>query len=283
MKQDADIEAQYNALAGRPDYGLAVLPDWTRRSAAYRAAAPCSLDVVYGPGPRERLDVFPAAGASRRPTLVYFHGGYWQRGDKSLYSFIAEPFVKNGVSVVIVNYDLCPAVSLSHITARARGALAWIWRHAGRLGLSAGQLFVMGHSAGGHLAAMIMAADWPAIGSGLPQDLVKGGIPISGVYELAPLRRTSINDALQMDGTEARELSPVNHPPHPLAPQLVVCGGAESAEFHRQADLYSRRYSTSERPIERHTVPGCDHFDILNELARESSAFFGKALRLAGA
>jgi arylformamidase len=275
----AEMEPQYNLRARRPDYDVNVVPDWIQRSAAYRESARCQLDLAYGPGPRERLDFFPAADADS-PILAYFHGGYWQRGDKSVYAFLAEPFVKNGVSVALVNYDLCPSVRISQISPQARRAMAWLWRNAKDLGGSPDRLYVMGHSAGGHITGMIMATDWPSIGADLPRDMLKGGIPVSGLFDLEPLRFSSINDGVRMDEAEARAESPMNHPPATDAPQLVVCGGAETEEFHRQSDMYVQAFATARRPMERYTVPDCDHFDELNELARESSAFFQKSLRI---
>jgi arylformamidase len=277
---DAELEAQYNLRALRPDYDDKVVPDWLQRSAAYRESAPCKLDLAYGPGARERLDFFPAADAANSPILVYFHGGYWQRGDKSVYSFLAAPFVKHGVSVALVNYDLCPSVRISQITPQAQRALAWIWRNTAQLGGSRDKLYVMGHSAGGHITGMMMGTDWPAIGKDLPRDMLKGGIPVSGLFELEPLRPTSINDGVRMDAAEADSESPMNHPPVTDAPQLVVCGGAETPEFHRQSDIYVEAFTTSKRSLERYSVPNCDHFDELNALADENSVFFQKSLHL---
>jgi arylformamidase len=275
----AEMDPQYNLRARRPDYDTKVVPDWMQRSEAYRAAAACQLDLAYGPGARERIDFFPAA-AKGGPILVYFHGGYWQRGDKSVYSFLAEPFVKNGVSVALVNYDLCPTVRIAEISPQTRRAMAWIWRHAAELGGSRDKLYVMGHSAGGHITGMMMATDWPAFGADLPRDMVKGGIPVSGLFDLEPLRFSSINDGVRMDEAEAAAESPMNHPPATNAPQLVVCGGAETEEFHRQSDIYVAAFATSSRPVERYSVPDCDHFDELNELAKQDSVFFQKSLQL---
>ncbi|MGB6055228.1 MAG: alpha/beta hydrolase [Burkholderiaceae bacterium] len=274
-----EMEPQYNLRARRPDYDVKVVPDWIRRSEEYRAANPCQLDLAYGSGAREKLDFFPAAGQNS-PILAYFHGGYWQRGDKSVYSFLAAPFVKNGVSVAMINYDLCPSVRISQISIQARAALAWLWRNAAGLGGSPDQLYVMGHSAGGHITGMMMATDWPALGADLPRDMLKGGIPVSGLFDLQPLRFSSINDGVRMDEAEATAESPMNHAPATDAPQLVVCGGAETEEFHRQSDIYVAAFTTPARRIERYSVPDCDHFDELNALAREDSAFFEKSLRL---
>ncbi|MBZ9772245.1 alpha/beta hydrolase [Mesorhizobium sp. CO1-1-8] len=276
-----ELEKQYNIRLARPDLDSAVIPDWTRRSAEFRARAKGSIDLAYGERPRERLDFFPAG--DNDPVLVFFHGGYWQRFDKSVFSFIAAPFVQNGVSVAVVNYDLCPSVRMSDIPPQTRRAVGWIWRNAAELGFSRERVFVSGNSAGGHITAMVMATHWrEEAGGGLPADLVKGGIPISGLFELEPLRHTSINKGLGMDASEAASQSPINVPPATDAPQLVVCGADESAEFHRQSDRYAHIFTTPARRMERYTVPGRDHLTVADELADESTVLFEKALKLVG-
>ncbi len=274
-----EIEVEYNVRLGRPDYETTVMPDWRDRSAAARARLAGRLDLAYGPSDRQRIDLF-GTGAGPAPTLIYLHGGYWQRGDKALYSFLAEPFVRQGIAVAVVGYDLCPAVSITRITEEVRDAIIWLWREAGDLGLDQARIAVMGHSAGGHLTGMVMGTDWTALAPDLPLDLVKAGIPISPLNELEPLRFTSINDQVAMDAAEARAQSPMNHPPLTDAPQLVITGGTESAEFQRQADIYAAAFGTASRDIARHIVPGCDHFDEINALADDKNEAFGKVITL---
>ncbi|HZW23341.1 alpha/beta hydrolase [Noviherbaspirillum sp.] len=271
-----ELERQYNVRLARPDFESVVIPGWTARSAGFRAGTNAKLDLAYGAQARERLDVFSAGGAAAAPAIVFFHGGYWQRFDKSVFSFIAEPFVRRGVSVVLPNYALCPTVRIGKIPEQARRAVAWVWRNASELGIDRNRIFVMGHSAGGHITAMLMATRWAAVAPALPSDLVKGGIPISGLFELEPLRHTSINRGLGLDEEEAANQSPMNHEPATCAPQLVVCGGKESAEFHRQSDVYVQAFATKERRIERFTVPWRDHMDVLDDLSDENAAFFQK-------
>ena len=273
----AELEAQYNLRARRPDFD-AVVARWMERCRAYRETSDVALDLAYGPGGREKLDLF--RGRPGGPLLVYIHGGYWQRGDKTMYSFIAEPFQAAGVSVAVLNYDLTPSVRLGAIAPQIRRAVAWLWHNAADLQVDREAITVMGHSAGGHLTAMMMATDWSALDPTLPLSLVKAGVPISGIFELEPLIHTSINAGPQMDLKEARRESPLFLPPVTDAPQLVVDGGAETDEFHRQSDLYCETFRTERRRMERYMVPGADHFDELERLAEADSVFFRRSLAL---
>jgi arylformamidase len=274
----AEFDAEYNLRAGRPDYEVTVIPGWIENSEKARDNLDCSLDIRYGTGDRQKLDVFrcddPAA-----PTLVYFHGGYWQRGDKSIYSFIAAPFVQVGISVIVVGYDLCPDVTITRISEEAREAMAYIWAHGEALGINRDRITVMGHSAGGHITQMMMATDWSAFGDGLPADLIKAGMPVSPLSYLEPVRLTeALNAGIRMDAAEAEAESPMtNHPPATDAPQLVVVGGAETSEFHRQARMYAEAYQTETRDIGLYIVPDVDHFDALNVLVDPNSPFFKKS------
>lgn len=276
-----ELDAQYNLRAGRPDYEVTVIPDWNKRSETVRKQMTCTLDVRYGNGEKQKLDVF-TCGDATAPTLVYFHGGYWQRGDKSIYSFLAKPYVAAGVNVVVAGYDLCPAVSITRISEEAREAMVYIWRNAVEIGVNRDRLTVMGHSAGGHITQMMMATNWSAIADDLPRDLVHAGIPVSPLSLLEPVRLTlKLNEGIRMDVAEAAAESPMlNHPPITNAPQLVVVGGAETEEFHRQAKMYLDAFATGERAMELYIVPGVDHFDELNVLADPDSAFFLKTIRI---
>ena len=275
----ATLEAQYNLRARRGDDFDALVERWFARSAQHRDDSGASTNLAYGDAPREKLDFFPGRNPTG-PLLVYIHGGYWQRGDKDMYSFVTEGFVKHSVACAVLNYDLTPAVRMGHIPPQIRKAIAWLWHNASELGYSQDKIFVMGHSAGGHLTAMMMATDWPSVDAALPGDLVRGGIPISGLFELEPLVHTTINDGPQMDIEEARGLSPTFIPPCTDAPQLVVVGGGETEEFFRQADDYAAKFQTERRHIERYDVPDMDHFDELERLAEDESVFFQKCMAL---
>lgn len=276
-----DFEAQYNLREGRPDYEVTVIPEWQSRSEAARAATPCSLDIRYGEGEKQKLDVW-SCGDADAPTLVYIHGGYWQRGDKSIYGFLAPPFVAGNVNVVVIGYDLCPAVTITRIAEEIREGLGWLWHRAGALGLNRERLTVMGHSAGGHLTEMMMGTDWPARDAAFPRDMIKAGIPVSPLSLLEPVRLTrGLNAGIRMDEAEAEAQSPMlHHPPLTDAPQMVVVGGAETDEFHRQARMYVDAFGSDMRPVDLYVVPGVDHFDELNVLADPSSDFFRRTLAM---
>lgn len=278
---DEEFEQQYNLRLGRPDYEQTVIPGWLKESESARENLNCKIDIRYGDGEKQKLDVF-SCGSSNAATLLYFHGGYWQRGDKSIYSFIATPFVAAGINVIVVGYDLCPDVTLTKISEESREAVAYVYLHAAELGLNKDRITVMGHSAGGHITQMMMATDWQAYNSKLPVNLIKAGIPVSPLSLLEPVRRTKgLNTGIRMDEAEAKSQSPMlNHQPVTNAPQLVVVGGAETDEFHRQSKMYYEAFKTSERAMELYHVPDVDHFDELNVLVDSESPFFKKSLAL---
>ncbi|MDJ0778809.1 MAG: alpha/beta hydrolase [Gammaproteobacteria bacterium] len=269
---DPELEAQYNNVARRPDVGD-VLQDWIERSADCRAHADAALDQVYGEHERERIDLF-RSGRSDAPLLVYIHGGYWQRGDKSMYSFVAQAFNAAGIDVAVVGYPLCPEVSMSALTDSIRRALAWLYRSAGQLGINRQRINLSGHSAGGHLTAMGLVTDWPLLAGDLPADLLKSGIALSGLFRLQPLLPTSISAALHLTEAEITQLSPVLAPAPATTPTLVVVGGAESEQFFVQADELVRAWSNDMQQIERYDEPGVDHFDLVNRLADPGSELF---------
>lgn len=275
-----ELEQQYNLRSGRPDYEVTVIPDWATRSEQARRQLSGHLDVRYGNGEKQLLDLF-TAGDRAAPLLVYFHGGYWQRGDKSIYSFLALPFTERGVNVAVIGYDLCPSITITQISEEAREALAYLWRNAGDLGISRERITIMGHSAGGHITEMMMGTDWTAFGADLPGAMIQSGIPISPLSLLEPVRLTSLNDNVHMDAKEAADQSPMlNHAPVTTAPQLLVVGGKETAEFHRQAHMYRDKFTTAKRKIDLYIVPDVDHFDELNILANPDSDFLKRTMAM---
>ncbi len=265
--RDEALEVQYNNQRRVPEFPR-IAEDWMRRSAALREAARCDLDVSCGPGPRDRLDLYHAEG-SAPPLLVYVHGGYWQRGDKSMYGFIARGPLARGFSVAVINYDLCPQVALGQIPPQVARTLAWLLRPDadGPCRHDAQRVFLAGHSAGGHLTAAMLTTDFSRLDATLPPCPLAGAMAISGVFELAPLVPTSINDALGLDRTTAERDSPAWRTPVPGAcPLVAAVGGDESEEFLRQSRDLAARWAgaTSTRVL----VPARrNHFTVLECLA----------------
>jgi len=274
--EDAWFEAQYNARAAVPDFPAI----FARTEAASRRARldmPCYLDVAYGDGNDETLDVFPSAGASRG-VLSFIHGGYWRSRDKADFSLLARAYCPSGITVVIPNYALCPTVTVEHIIRQMLKAHAWIFHHVGEYGGNADHLVVSGHSAGAHLAAMMAACDWNRYQRGLPADLVKGALAVSGLYDLVPLRRTSMNADLRLDENAARVASPVTYYPSRAVPVITAVGADESAEFRRQSQLLPNHWPHCAPPTI--VVPGANHFTIVERLAERRGVLFDALLGL---
>ena len=253
---------------------------WQQGSADARAKLNCTLDLRYGSAPGETIDLFPARKGDGS-CLVFIHGGYWRSLDKSDFSFIAPAWVEAGVSVAVVNYDLCPKVTIETIVRQMLNAARWLWLRGGDYGIDGRRLYVSGHSAGGHLTAMLMAALWPIFDQRLPADLFKGGLPISGIYDLRPLVQAPwLNADLRLDEPKALKLSPAYLPPTSRAPLMTCVGGDESSEFLRQNALLGARW----RKVLAGDIamPGKNHFSVVDGLADPASPLFAGARRLMG-
>lgn len=272
-------DAQYHTRAAIPEHP-AILRAWSDRSAAARAALPMRGDLAYGDGAGETLDLFPAA-RDGAPLLIYIHGGYWRALDKRDQSFVAPPFVAAGASVILPNHALAPAVSVEHIVRQMLRLLAWVWRQADALGIDRRRIAVAGHSAGGHLATMLLACRWCEVAPDLPERPLRGALSISGLYDLDPLRHAPfLAPDLHLTASGARRLSPVHIAP-PAGPLFTVVGGDESASFHRQQQAIRRAWGSAVVPV-CETVPGRHHMDVLHELAEPGSRVFRLACELLG-
>ena len=269
---DPAAEREYNLRLRHPERE-AVYRGFSERSAAYRAASPCRIDLRYGAGPRCTLDWFPAAGGAVRPPLLSFiHGGYWRALDKSIFGFIAAPFNAAGIAVAMIGYDLAPAVTVTQIGAEVRAAHAWLASEA-PLAFDRGRVVVSGHSAGGQLAALVSAAP--------PDGLdVIGAVPISGLFDLEPLRGASVNLDVRMSAEEARACSPMRLASLHARRWIVAVGGLETEGFQSQ----SRRFDAHARSLgaasEFFLVPQRTHFDVLDDLADPALPLHRRTLAL---
>lgn len=271
------LETQYNMRIRHPERD-AVYKEYQRRSERLRASLPCHLDLRYAEGPRAVLDLFPAAEGGR--LLLFIHGGYWRALDKSVFSFVAGPFVAEGFSVALINYDLAPAVTLDVIVEQIRQAIGWLVRDADAYRINATDMVVAGHSAGGHLAVSALNTDWAA--RGLPANSVAAAVSISGIYELEPLLGTSINADVRLDRETARRLSLRDKVDAGGGPVALFVGGDESQEFRRQTLDFGSAWSASGHPVETAVIPGRNHFTIIGDLADRNAPIYGAARTLLG-
>jgi arylformamidase len=263
-RDPAWLDAQYNNRALIADHAQ-VFERWAAASALVRERSSRRLDVRYGDGPNERLDVFPTM-RDKAPVFVFIHGGYWRAFDKADQSFIAASFAADGAMVVIPNYALCPAVSIETIALQMTRALAWTWRNAAVYGGDPSRIVVAGHSAGGHLAAMLLACDWRIVGRDLPPALVGRALAISGLFELETLRQTPyLQSDLRLTPAAAKKLSPALFPA-PRGTLYAVVGGDESEEFQRHNALIRQAWGERAVPV-CETLPGFNHLSILTDLA----------------
>jgi arylformamidase len=268
---------EYNNRELVPDHAKWV-DRWLRDSERARATMANHLDQRYGDSPGETIDLFPARKGDGS-CMMFIHGGYWRSRDKKDFSFLAPAWVDAGVSLAVVNYDLCPQVTVEEIVRQMLGASRWLWLHAEEYGMDEDRLYVSGHSAGGHLTAMMMAAVWPAFDRRLPKDLFKGGLAISGIYDLRPMLQVDwLNGDLRLDEQAALKASPAFLPPATRAPVMTCVGGDESSEFKRQNALL--RESWKGAVASDIAMPGKHHFSVLDGLATPSSALFAGARRL---
>jgi len=273
------LDVQYNNRARIPDHQQ-LFDRWSRDSAIARDRSSRRLDVAYGAGPAETLDVFPSTRADA-PVLFFIHGGYWRALDKRDVSFIGPSFTREGAMVVVPNYALAPAVTIETIALQMVQALAWTWRHAALYGGNRKRIIVAGHSAGGHLAALLLTCRWTSVGGDLPADLLAGGLAISGLFDLEPIRQTPfLQPDLRLTPASVRRLSPARLPA-PSAPLYATVGGDESEEFLRQNDLIREAWGESNVPV-CEAIPGVHHLTVLDDLVDPHGRLHGLALRLLG-
>jgi arylformamidase len=259
------LDNQYNNRLRVPDFMERHMQPWQTASAQVRAAQACVLDVPYGPGgAAETLDIFPAGG-SGQPVLVFIHGGYWRSLDKKDFSFVSTAFTQQGACVVVPNYSLCPAVTIEQLVLQQVQALAWVYRHIANYGGDPARITVIGHSAGGHLAAMMLACQWQQVAKDLPANLLRKAISVSGLHDLEPIMQAPyLQTDLHLTPTQVQRCSPAYFPA-PQGTLHALCGGDESEEFLRQNRLIEEAWGSPCVRV-REALLGLNHFSVLDAL-----------------
>lgn len=266
------LDSMYNNRALVPDHAD-YFARWADESRLARQTLDCRLDIEFGPSASEKLDVFlPAsrAQASDRgaPVVVFIHGGYWRSLDKADHSFIAPALTAAGACVLVPNYDLCPAVTIPEIALQMVRALAWTYREVAAYGGDPSRITVVGHSAGGHLAAMMLACDWLRWSKDLPADLVKNALSISGLYELESVMHTPfLKDALRLTPEQVKRASPAWMPAPRKGQLYSVAGGIESPEFLRHNTLIQQAWGKRVVPVSE-AMPGLNHFSVVEAMVQ---------------
>jgi len=270
-----DYEAEYNNRARVPEHPQ-IFARWARDAAAFRDEAAAErraeLAIPYGATARQTIDLFAPAGGGAAPLALFIHGGYWRSLEPSMFSHLARGLNERGVAVAVGGYDLAPQVRIADIIAEMRQACLYLWRRFGR------RILAFGHSAGGHLAACLLATDWKAVAPDLPVDLVPAAYSISGLFDLAPLIGVTMNQDLRLDAEDARRVSPLFWPAPAGRTFDAVVGALESSEFLRQSRSIADAWGKSGVLTRYEAVAQANHFTILDALTDGQSAM---VLRLA--
>ncbi|MEO7767114.1 MAG: alpha/beta hydrolase [Ferruginibacter sp.] len=259
----AELDRQYNTRLQVPEFAD-YINGWELRSKQAEQQYPAVKNIAYGDLPREQLDIYPSSKPYAKG-LVFIHGGYWQRFDKSFFQFVSMAFHSYDVTTVILNFPLAPAATIEQIGASCLKAVQWLQANLSSYNGDADQMYVAGHSAGAHLMTMLMADSGQANGTALGADVFKGACALSGLFNLVPVQLCEVNKVLQMDAATALKNSPTQFKPHIQCPLMLAVGGAETKEFIDQStELYECWKDNI--PINFSQIAGANHFSILDDL-----------------
>ena len=267
----ASIDAEYNPLL-RVTEAAGIVSRWQQNSAQARSDLTSHLGIRYGPTIEEYLDVFPS-GKPGAGLHLFLHGGYWRRFSARDFSFIAPALVKAGVSVAIMNYALCPEVTLNEIVRQTRSAIFWLKENGSNYDVDSTSLTISGHSAGAHLLTMALSTNWEK-SFGLKQEVITGACAISGIYDLTPLLYSYLQPQIQLSWADVEHLSPIRHIPDKGPALTVVSGGKESSEFSRQSEDFLSAWHEHRLKGDWLKLSDANHFDILDGFEDPGSILF---------
>ena len=268
-----ELDAQYNLrplVSNHQEIFDRYVRDGESTTDRYQVVA----EIAYGSNPKQTLDLFPSTGSEGlAPVVCFIHGGYWRNKDKSDFHYLAPAFTHAGAHFVAINYTLAPEASMDQIVQENREALIWLANHAVAHGGDPERIHVVGHSAGGHLVAMLMATDWSLLPTGMAEnDLIAGATAISGLFDLEPLRLSYLNDSLRLDKEQAMRNSPIGLEPTTRSPLILALGANETPEYHRQQAGLRDAWSTYDLPLSVVEMPGLNHYDVIDHLGHPGSA-----------
>jgi len=261
-------DAAYNNRWAVPGH-MADLDRWAADSAAIRGAVRCDLDIAYGDGDRETLDILYPDADGPVPLIVFLHGGYWLSMTKDSYSFIGKNFVDAGAAFAVIGFGLCPEITLAHMTDQVERAIGHLWDRADQYGFDREEFYLAGHSSGGHLAAMVLGGGIsgnPAV----PPETFKASVIVSGLFDLAPIAATYINNYIQIDDQGVRDLSPLHHVPpagKKMGPLILGTGEHELAEYFLHQSRYAAAWVENGHELKMCDAAGYQHFDVPSDLA----------------
>lgn len=277
----SELDAQYNQATLVPDIG-GFLDAWNAESARVRDSQPCRRSVPYGDGPAETLDIFPAEnGPGGVPVMLFIHGGAWRALSKDSFSYPAGPFAAAGAAWVAADFSLLPEASLDEQVRQNRAALAWLWRNARSFGGDPDRLYVCGHSSGAHVGGALVQDGWRTR-AGLPEDVIKGAVLVSGMYDLEPVRLSARNDYVRLDEAAVQRLSPIHNIPDRLPALALFWGSGELDEFRRQSRVFAEALWTRGHRAEAMEIAGANHFDMADGFADSRSAILRSCLGMMG-
>jgi len=260
----ASLDREYDNARKIPDGVLAAhRARWAEASQGARATLRCSLDLAYGSAPGEKLDVFRPPGDGLAPVQIYIHGGYWSSNDKADCSYVALGFTGAGCVTIVINYGLIPGVDMTELVRQCRMALCWVFRSARKFGGDPQRIYVTGHSAGAHLAVMLLTTDFAAIDPTVPRDVIRGAVALSGIYDLEPIRLSFVNKTLNLTEEDVARFSPVRlRPLMPKTRLLLAVGGEEGEEYLRQSRDLAEAWRGEMPNLSTAVLPQTDHFSI---------------------